>query len=142
MLISGSLNFRYYFQAHFTKTRARSRSASEPAKKRQRVQSLSMSRARSSSRPARDEMGVKDVVVSGNKKKRADSSNRSNIIISVSRIDIYLFFPPLADEDEVEEHRAQGHQQEGRQEGSQGRGRSFHWYEDAAASVRRKAWSW
>lgn len=50
--------------AHFTKTRGRSRSASGPARKRIRVESIgSKSRARSSSRPARDEMGVKDVVV-------------------------------------------------------------------------------
>ncbi|XP_043285686.1 nucleolar GTP-binding protein 1 [Venturia canescens] len=49
--------------ANFTKTRGRSRSSSQPAKKRMRVESLSQSRARSSSRPARDEMGVKDVVM-------------------------------------------------------------------------------
>lgn len=50
--------------AHFTKTRGRSRSLSGPARKKQRVESVvSTSRARSSSRPARDEMGVKDVVV-------------------------------------------------------------------------------
>lgn len=47
--------------AHFTKTRARSRSLSQPARKRMRLESVSQSRARSSSRPARDEMGVKDV---------------------------------------------------------------------------------
>ncbi|CAD1474489.1 unnamed protein product, partial [Heterotrigona itama] len=46
--------------AHFTKTRGRSRSLSQPARKRMRLQSESQSRARSSSRPARDEMGVKD----------------------------------------------------------------------------------
>ncbi|KAF3428092.1 hypothetical protein E2986_09585 [Frieseomelitta varia] len=46
--------------AHFTKTRGRSRSLSQPAAKRMRLQSESQSRARSSSRPARDEMGVKD----------------------------------------------------------------------------------
>ncbi|XP_011299669.1 probable nucleolar GTP-binding protein 1 [Fopius arisanus] len=49
--------------AHFTKTRGRSRSASGPARKRQRIESLSTTRARSSSRPARDDMGVKDVVM-------------------------------------------------------------------------------
>lgn len=46
--------------AHFTKTRGRARSLSQPARKRMRVESVSQSRARSSSRPARDEMGVKD----------------------------------------------------------------------------------
>lgn len=47
-------------QAHFTKTRGRARSLSQPARKRMRLQSESQSRARSSSKPARDEMGVKD----------------------------------------------------------------------------------
>ncbi|XP_034189273.2 nucleolar GTP-binding protein 1 [Osmia lignaria lignaria] len=46
--------------AHFTRTRGRSRSLSQPARKRMRLESVSVSRARSSSRPARDEMGVKD----------------------------------------------------------------------------------
>ncbi|XP_033305392.1 nucleolar GTP-binding protein 1 [Bombus vancouverensis nearcticus] len=46
--------------AHFTKTRGRARSLSQPARKRMRLQSESQSRARSSSKPARDEMGVKD----------------------------------------------------------------------------------
>ncbi|XP_060818178.1 nucleolar GTP-binding protein 1 [Bombus pascuorum] len=46
--------------AHFTKTRGRARSLSEPASKRMRLQSQSQSRARSSSKPARDEMGIKD----------------------------------------------------------------------------------
>ncbi|XP_076281830.1 nucleolar GTP-binding protein 1 [Lasioglossum baleicum] len=49
--------------AHFTKTRGRSRSLSQPAKKRMRMDSASQSRARSSSRPARDEMGVKNVAM-------------------------------------------------------------------------------
>ncbi|OXU17338.1 nucleolar GTP-binding protein 1 [Nasonia vitripennis] len=45
--------------AHFTKTRKRSRSVSQNVdRKRQRLESTS--RARSSSRPARDEMGIKD----------------------------------------------------------------------------------
>lgn len=46
--------------AHFTKTRGRSRSLSQPSRKRMRLESVSQSRARSSSRPGRDEMGVKD----------------------------------------------------------------------------------
>ncbi|KOC59347.1 putative nucleolar GTP-binding protein 1 [Habropoda laboriosa] len=46
--------------AHFTKTRGRARSLSQPARKRMRMDSVSQSRARSSSRPARDDMGVKD----------------------------------------------------------------------------------
>ncbi|XP_076640785.1 nucleolar GTP-binding protein 1 [Halictus rubicundus] len=50
-------------EAHFTKTRGRSRSLSQPAKKRMRMESASQSRARSSSRPARDEMGVKNVAM-------------------------------------------------------------------------------
>ena len=49
--------------AHFTKTRTRSRSISAPAAKRMRMQSVSQSRNRSVSRPGRDEMGVKDVVM-------------------------------------------------------------------------------
>ncbi|XP_034941870.1 nucleolar GTP-binding protein 1 [Chelonus insularis] len=49
--------------AHFTKTRSRSRSASGPARKRQKLESSSQSRARSVSRPPRDDMGVKDVVM-------------------------------------------------------------------------------
>ncbi|KAL6259025.1 hypothetical protein P5V15_008947 [Pogonomyrmex californicus] len=47
--------------AHFKKSRARSRSRSEPARKRMRIESTS--RARSVSKPPRDEMGVKDVVM-------------------------------------------------------------------------------
>lgn len=54
----------FMFQAHFARTRKRSRSQSQPAAKRMRLQSESQSRARSSSRPARDDMGIKDVVVS------------------------------------------------------------------------------
>lgn len=46
--------------AHFTKARGRARSLSQPASKRMRLQSESQSRARSTSKPARDEMGVKD----------------------------------------------------------------------------------
>lgn len=48
--------------AHFRKTRGRSRSLSQPAAKRMRVDSEGFSR--SMSRPPRDEMGVKDVTVS------------------------------------------------------------------------------
>ncbi|XP_043599876.1 nucleolar GTP-binding protein 1-like [Bombus pyrosoma] len=44
--------------AHFTKTRGRARSLSQPARKRMRLQSEP--RSRSSSKPARDEMGVKN----------------------------------------------------------------------------------
>lgn len=47
--------------AHFMKTKKRSRSMSESNAKRQRLQSVS--RNRSVSRPGRDEMGVKDVVM-------------------------------------------------------------------------------
>ncbi|XP_044004786.1 nucleolar GTP-binding protein 1-like [Aphidius gifuensis] len=50
--------------AHFAKTRGRSRSASGPSKKRMRVESVgrSLSRGRSASRP-RDEMGIKDIAM-------------------------------------------------------------------------------
>lgn len=73
--------FRYFvrkkesifnFQAHFTKTRKRSRSLSQNIdRKRQRLESTS--RTRSVSRPGRDEMGIKDKVV-------------SNLIISLIKI--------------------------------------------------------
>ncbi|XP_015514352.1 nucleolar GTP-binding protein 1 [Neodiprion pinetum] len=49
--------------ANFTRTRKRSRSQSQPATKRMRLQSESQSRARSSSRPARNDMGIKDNVM-------------------------------------------------------------------------------
>ncbi|XP_043460977.1 nucleolar GTP-binding protein 1 [Leptopilina heterotoma] len=48
--------------AHFTKTKKRARSISEPDAKRRRVD-VSASRNRSVSRQPRDEMGVKDVVM-------------------------------------------------------------------------------
>jgi hypothetical protein len=50
------------YQAHFTKTRCKVRSLSRPPVKRMRVDSGS--RSRSMSRPPRDEMGIKDSVVS------------------------------------------------------------------------------
>ncbi|KAL0858982.1 hypothetical protein ABMA27_010841 [Loxostege sticticalis] len=56
-------------EANFTKTRSRSRSQSAVAAKRARVDS--QSRARSVSRPARDEQGVKDVVMARKVKKMA-----------------------------------------------------------------------
>ncbi|XP_047364837.1 nucleolar GTP-binding protein 1 [Vespa velutina] len=46
--------------ANFTKKRSRSRSRSQVANKRMRLESVSQSRTRSVSRPARDEMGIKD----------------------------------------------------------------------------------
>ncbi|XP_046742226.1 nucleolar GTP-binding protein 1 [Diprion similis] len=49
--------------ANFTRTRKRTRSQSQPAAKRMRLQSESQSRARSSSRPARNDMGIKDNVM-------------------------------------------------------------------------------
>ncbi|KAH0535469.1 nucleolar GTP-binding protein 1 [Cotesia glomerata] len=66
--------------AHFTKTRGRSRSLSGPARKKQRVESVvSTSRARSSSRPARDEMGVKDVVMKSKLKNIAHKAIRKKV---------------------------------------------------------------
>lgn len=50
------------YQAHFTKTRCKVRSLSRPPVKRMRVDSEGQSR--SMSRPPRDEMGIKDSVVS------------------------------------------------------------------------------
>ncbi|XP_078048421.1 nucleolar GTP-binding protein 1 [Augochlora pura] len=65
--------------AHFTKTRGRSRSLSQPAKKRMRVDSVSQSRARSSSRPARDDMGVKNVAMKTKLKNIAHKALKKKI---------------------------------------------------------------
>ncbi|KZC11688.1 PREDICTED: nucleolar GTP-binding protein 1 [Dufourea novaeangliae] len=65
--------------AHFTKTRGRSRSLSQPARKRMRLESVSQSRARSSSRPARDEMGVKDVAMKTKLKNIAHKALKKKI---------------------------------------------------------------
>ncbi|XP_071863646.1 nucleolar GTP-binding protein 1 [Bombus fervidus] len=65
--------------AHFTKTRGRSRSLSQPASKRMRLQSQSQSRARSSSKPARDEMGVKDLTMKTKLKNMAHKALKKKI---------------------------------------------------------------
>lgn len=66
--------------AHFTKTRGRSRSASGPDRKRLRVESVvSHSRGRSSSRPARDEMGVKDFAMQDKLKKVAHKAIKKKV---------------------------------------------------------------
>ncbi|XP_003701539.1 nucleolar GTP-binding protein 1 [Megachile rotundata] len=65
--------------AHFTRTRGRSRSLSQPARKRMRLESVSRSRARSSSRPARDEMGVKDVTMKTKLKNIAHKALKKKI---------------------------------------------------------------
>lgn len=65
--------------AHFKRTRERSRSRSEPAKKRMRLESVSQSRARSMSRPPRDEMGVKDVVMQTKLKNIAHKALKKKI---------------------------------------------------------------
>ncbi|KAG7206987.1 hypothetical protein KM043_000878 [Ampulex compressa] len=65
--------------AHFTKARSRSRSLSQPARKRMRLESVSQSRARSSSRPARDEMGVKDVEMKSKLKNIAHKALKKKI---------------------------------------------------------------
>ncbi|TGZ32548.1 Nucleolar GTP-binding protein 1 [Temnothorax longispinosus] len=64
--------------AHFKRTRARSRSRSEPSRKRMRVES-SQSRARSVSKPPRDEMGVKDVVMKTKLKNIANKVQKKKI---------------------------------------------------------------
>ncbi|XP_043797633.1 nucleolar GTP-binding protein 1 [Apis laboriosa] len=64
--------------AHFTKTR-RSRSLSQPARKRMRLQSESRSRGRSSSKPSRDEMGIKDVAMKSKLKNIAHKALRKKI---------------------------------------------------------------
>lgn len=66
--------------AHFTKTRGRSRSLSQPARKRMRLQSESRSRGRSSSKPSRDEMGIKDVAMKSKLKNIAHKALRKKII--------------------------------------------------------------
>lgn len=65
--------------AHFTKTRGRSRSCSQPARKRMRLESVSQSRARSSSRAARDDMGVKDTVMKAKLKNIAHKALKKKI---------------------------------------------------------------
>ncbi|PBC27171.1 nucleolar GTP-binding protein [Apis cerana cerana] len=66
--------------AHFTKTRGRSRSLSQPARKRMRLQSESRSRGRSSSKPSRDEMGIKDVAMKSKLKNIAHKALRKKIV--------------------------------------------------------------
>ncbi|XP_003696957.1 nucleolar GTP-binding protein 1 [Apis florea] len=66
--------------AHFTKTRGRSRSLSQPARKRIRLQSESRSRGRSSSKPSRDEMGIKDVAMKSKLKNIAHKALRKKIV--------------------------------------------------------------
>lgn len=66
-------------QAHFTKTRGRSRSCSQPARKRMRLESVSQSRARSSSRAARDDMGVKDTAMKTKLKNIAHKALKKKI---------------------------------------------------------------
>ncbi|XP_031831744.1 nucleolar GTP-binding protein 1 [Nomia melanderi] len=65
--------------AHFTKTRGRSRSLSQPARKRMRMESVSQSRVRSSSRPARDEMGIKDATMKTKLKNIAHKALKKKI---------------------------------------------------------------
>ncbi|XP_012255458.2 nucleolar GTP-binding protein 1 [Athalia rosae] len=65
--------------AHFTKTRSRSRSQSQPVTKRMRLQSEPQSRARSSSRPARDEMGIKDTVMKSKLKNIAHKAIKKKV---------------------------------------------------------------
>ncbi|XP_076236804.1 nucleolar GTP-binding protein 1 isoform X1 [Calliopsis andreniformis] len=65
--------------AHFTRTRGRSRSLSQPARKRMRLESVSQSRARSSSRPARDEMGIKDTAMKTKLKKIAHKALKKKV---------------------------------------------------------------
>lgn len=48
----------------------------------------------------------------------------------------------FADAVETEGQGAQSHQEEGGQEGSQGRGRQIYWHQDAQASVHRKERNW
>ncbi|CAL7937284.1 unnamed protein product [Xylocopa violacea] len=65
--------------AHFARTKRRSRSLSQPARKRARLQSESRSKGRSSSRPPRDEMGVKDVTMKSKLKNIAHKALRKKI---------------------------------------------------------------
>ncbi|KAG8236238.1 hypothetical protein J437_LFUL010991 [Ladona fulva] len=48
-------------EAHFTRTKSRNRSLSQPPLKKMRTESLARSRSRSVSKPPRDETGIKDV---------------------------------------------------------------------------------
>ncbi|XP_046399020.1 nucleolar GTP-binding protein 1 [Ischnura elegans] len=48
-------------EAHFTRTKSRSRSLSQPPLKKIRTESLARSRSRSVSKPPRDETGIKDL---------------------------------------------------------------------------------
>ncbi|EZA49936.1 hypothetical protein DMN91_011493 [Ooceraea biroi] len=63
--------------AHFKRTRARSRSRSEHAAKRMRVES--QSRGRSVSKPSRDEMGIKDVAMKTKLKNVAHKALKKKI---------------------------------------------------------------
>ncbi|XP_032663676.1 nucleolar GTP-binding protein 1 [Odontomachus brunneus] len=65
--------------AHFKRTRGRSRSLSQPAKKRIRLESVSQSRARSSSKPARDEMGIKDQMMKSKLRKINQKAQKKKI---------------------------------------------------------------
>ncbi|XP_014485953.1 PREDICTED: nucleolar GTP-binding protein 1 [Dinoponera quadriceps] len=65
--------------AHFKRTRGRSRSLSQPAKKRMRLESMSQSRARSSSKPARDEMGVKNEAMKSKLTKIGQKAQKKKI---------------------------------------------------------------
>ncbi|OAD62489.1 putative nucleolar GTP-binding protein 1 [Eufriesea mexicana] len=65
--------------AHFTKTRGRARSLSQPARKRMRLQSESRSRVRSSSKPDRNEMGVKDTIMKTKLKNIAHKALKKKI---------------------------------------------------------------
>ncbi|XP_076760882.1 nucleolar GTP-binding protein 1 [Xylocopa sonorina] len=67
--------------AHFARTkRPRSRSLSQPARKRMRLESESRSKGRSSSRPSRDEMGVKDVTMKSKLKNIAHKALRKKLV--------------------------------------------------------------
>ncbi|EFN79973.1 nucleolar GTP-binding protein 1 [Harpegnathos saltator] len=65
--------------AHFKRTRVRSRSVSTTARKRMRFESASQSRARSSSKPARDEMGVKDQAMKSKLTKIGQKAQKKKI---------------------------------------------------------------
>lgn len=65
--------------AHFTKMRARSRSLSQPASKRRRLQSESRSASRSVSRPPRDQMGIKDTAMKSKLKNIAHKALKKKI---------------------------------------------------------------
>lgn len=63
--------------AHYMRARTRSRSASQPSTKRQRVDS--QGRGRSLSRPPRDEMGVKDKAMKNKLKKIAHKAMKKKV---------------------------------------------------------------